>query len=71
MDAESQVRPVLGRMALDFAQMIKRTDVDYYAKSNLDNEPGNDRIAFFCKLTGLLPFNWISESGFHHFLSDK
>jgi hypothetical protein len=55
MDAESQVRPVLQRMALDFAQMIKRTDVDYYAKSNLDHEPGNDRIAFFCNSPGYYP----------------
>ena len=55
MDAESQVRPALGRIALDFAQMIKRTDVDYYAKSNLDNEPGNDRIAFFSNSPGYYP----------------
>ena len=32
MDADSQVRPVFDRMASDFAQMVKRTDVDYYVK---------------------------------------
>ena len=34
MDADSQTRQVLDRMAIDFAQMIKRSDVDYYIKSS-------------------------------------
>ena len=34
MDADSQARQVLDRMALDFAQMVKRSDVDYYVKSS-------------------------------------
>jgi hypothetical protein len=34
MDADSQTRQVLDRMAIDFAQMVKRSDVDYYLKSS-------------------------------------
>jgi hypothetical protein len=34
MDADSQARQVLDRMAIDFAQMVKRSDVDYYVKSS-------------------------------------
>src|SRR5262249_54590644 len=55
MDAESQVRPVFDRMASDFAQMIKRTDVDYYVKSDVVNELGNDRLAFFSNSPGYYP----------------
>ena len=33
MDADSQARQLLDRMAIDFAQMVKRSDVDYYVKS--------------------------------------
>lgn len=55
MDAASQMRPVLDRMAADFSQMIRRPDVDYYVKSNLDPEVGNDRIAFFCSAAGYYP----------------
>jgi prepilin-type N-terminal cleavage/methylation domain len=55
MDAESQVRPVFERMAGDFAQMIKRTDVDYYVKSDVNNELGNDRLAFFGNSPGYYP----------------
>lgn len=54
MDADSQVRPVLDRMAVDFSQMIKRSDIDYYVKG-LDPEIGNDRIAFFCNVQGYYP----------------
>jgi hypothetical protein len=62
MDADSQVRPVFDRMAADFAQMIKRTDVDYYLKSPLDLETAtipakgpNDHVAFFCNAPGYYP----------------
>ena len=34
MDADSQARVVFDRMAVDFAQMVKRSDVDYYLKSS-------------------------------------
>src|SRR5215472_13230456 len=30
MDADSQARQLLDRMAVDFSQMIKRSDVNYY-----------------------------------------
>ena len=58
MDADSQGREVLDRMTIDFAQMVKRSDVDYYVKSSaaqpLRNvlQPGNDRIAFYATLPG-------------------
>jgi hypothetical protein len=62
LDADSQVRPVLDRMAVDFAQMIKRTDVDYYVKGPLDLETAsnpqhgpNDHLAFFCQTAGYYP----------------
>ena len=62
MDVDSQVRPVFDRMAVDFAQMIKRTDVDYYVKSPLDLETAaipakgpNDHLAFFCNVPGYYP----------------
>lgn len=51
MDTDSQVRPVLDRMAADFGQMIKRTDVDIYAKG-VDAQTGNDRVAFFANVPG-------------------
>jgi hypothetical protein len=34
MDADAQTRQVLDRMVLDVAQMVKRSDVDYYVKSS-------------------------------------
>jgi hypothetical protein len=62
MDIDSQVRPLLDRMAVDFAQMIKRTDVDYYVKGPLDLETAstpqhgpNDHLAFFCQTVGYYP----------------
>ena len=34
MDADAQARQLLDRMAIDFAQMVKRNDVDFFAKGN-------------------------------------
>jgi hypothetical protein len=34
METDAQMRQVLDRMALDVAQMVKRSDVDYYVKSS-------------------------------------
>jgi type II secretory pathway component PulJ len=34
MDADGQARQLLDRMAIDFEQMVKRSDVDYYLKSS-------------------------------------
>src|SRR5205823_3067601 len=63
MDADSQARQVLDRMAIDFAQMVKRSDVDYYVKSNpvgvagvrTVQQPGNDQIAFYSAVPGYYP----------------
>jgi len=61
MDADSQARQLLDRMTIDFAQMVKRSDVDYYVKSSaaspLRNAPqiGNDVIAFYSTVPGYYP----------------
>jgi hypothetical protein len=61
MDTDSQARQLLDRMAIDFAQMVKRSDVDYYVKSSAPFpqrtalQPGNDRIAFYSSVPGYYP----------------
>src|SRR6266550_3998222 len=35
MDADSEARQVLDRMAIDFAQLVKRNDVDFFAKGTV------------------------------------
>ncbi len=64
MDADSQTRQLLDRMAIDFAQMVKRSDVDYYLKSSATPpptgvrnllQPGNDKIAFYSAVPGYYP----------------
>jgi hypothetical protein len=61
MDADSQARQVLDRMAIDVAQMVKRSDVDYYLKSAASPpkrnvlQPGNDKIAFYSNVPGYYP----------------
>jgi hypothetical protein len=61
MDADSQARQVLDRMAIDVAQMVKRSDVDYYVKSSAALplrrvlQPGNDQIAFYSSVPGYYP----------------
>src|SRR6266542_5689799 len=69
MDADSQTRQLLDRMAIDFAQMVKRSDVDYYLKSSwfASGSPpgpagvrtlqqlGNDKIAFYSTVPGYYP----------------
>src|SRR5205823_12961592 len=64
MDADSQARQLLDRIEIDFVQMIKRSDVDYYLKSNPSPSPtqyryaqqqGNDIIAFYGAVPGYLP----------------
>jgi hypothetical protein len=61
MDADSQARQLLDRLAIDFAQMVKRSDVDYFLKSSavapLRNvlQPGNDQIAFYSTVPGYYP----------------
>src|SRR2546430_2356574 len=71
IDTDTQARVVFDRMALDFAQMLKRTDVDYYIKGPVNytghgnghgwgkkldtGMQGSDQIAFFSQLPGYYP----------------
>jgi len=55
MDTDSQARQLLDRMAIDFAQMVKRSDVDYYVKSSVVPQLGNDQIAFYSTVPGYYP----------------
>src|SRR2546430_13284455 len=41
IDTDTEARTVFDRMAVDFAQMLKRTDVDYYVKANAIKYPGH------------------------------
>jgi hypothetical protein len=52
MDVAGVARPLLDRMAIDFAQMIRRSDVDYYLKSPANAQAGNDGIAFYSEVPG-------------------
>lgn len=53
MDADSQARAVFDRMAIDFGQMLKRSDVDYYLKDHTNNsQVGNDQLAFYSQVPG-------------------
>jgi hypothetical protein len=61
MDADAQARQLLDRMAIDFAQMVKRNDVDFFAKGTLapnsvgGTMAGNDQIAFYSGIPGYYP----------------
>jgi hypothetical protein len=61
MDADSSARQLLDRMAIDFAQMVKRSDVDYFAKRTAapnsvgGTMAGNDQIAFYSAVPGYYP----------------
>ena len=61
MDADSQARQLLDRMSIDFAQLVKRSDLDYFAKgTNAPNSvggtmAGNDQIAFYSAVPGYYP----------------
>ena len=63
MDSDSQAREVLDRMAIDLAQMVKRSDVDYYLKASgiasdcgaCGTQPGNDQAAFYSTVAGYYP----------------
>jgi hypothetical protein len=68
---DTQARVVLDRIALDFAQMLKRTDIDYYVKQPVGykghgnghgwgrkiqtGQQGSDQIAFFTQVPGYYP----------------
>jgi hypothetical protein len=55
MDADSEARQVFDRMAIDFAQMVKRPDVDYYVKLATQQRLRNDQIAFYSAVPGYNP----------------
>src|SRR5437016_2172943 len=55
MNADAQLRPLFDRMAVDFSQMIKRSDVDYYLKSSANAQAGNDQMAFYSAVAGYYP----------------
>jgi hypothetical protein len=67
ISTDTQARMVLDRMALDIAQMVKRTDIDYYVKGistyhhgnghawghhGNTSQPLNDQFAFFTQVPG-------------------
>jgi prepilin-type N-terminal cleavage/methylation domain-containing protein len=51
MDADTQARMVLDRMAFDISKITKRSDVDYYFQKNA----GNDQMAFYSESGGYYP----------------
>ena len=58
MDADTQARMVLDRMAYDIAKMTKRTDVDYYfakGKGLTSTAGANDKMAFYSESGGYYP----------------
>jgi hypothetical protein len=55
MDADSQARPLFERMALDFAQLVRRSDVSYYLKTSGTPMPGNDLVGFYSAVQGYYP----------------
>lgn len=59
MDSDTEARALFERMAIDFAQMLKRADIDYYLKDSNNPQTGsgagmNDQIAFFSRVPGNL-----------------
>jgi hypothetical protein len=72
IDTDTQARIVFDRMALDFAQMVNRTDVDYYIKQRAtynghgnghgcgrgrNGDLGSDQMAFFTQVPGYYPLS--------------
>jgi hypothetical protein len=61
MDVDSQARQLLDRMSIDFAQLVKRSDLDFFAKGTVPPNtaggamPGNDRMAFYSAVPGYYP----------------
>lgn len=61
LDSDSQARLAFDRMAVDFAQIVKRTDVDYFfvKKTGSVTTPGNDQMAFYSESSGYYP-SWVT-----------
>ncbi len=54
-DRAQQARLLLDRMSIDFAQMLRRPDIDYCLKTPAHPQPGNDQVAFFSMVPGYSP----------------
>src|SRR5438094_1845426 len=67
IDTDAHARAVLDRMALDFAKMLKRTDIDYYVKAPVGyknpnahgnglklktGQQGNDQMDYLSQIRG-------------------
>src|SRR5881394_1415305 len=76
IDTDTQARVVFDRIALYFAQMLKRTDIDYYVKQRTgynghgnghgwgqghNGDKGSDQIAFFSHVSGYYPASYGSS----------
>lgn len=61
IDTDSQARQLLDRMSIDFAQLVKRSDTDFFGKGTVapnsvgGTMAGNDRIAFYSAVPGYYP----------------
>ena len=61
MDADAQLRPLFDRIAVDFSQMVRRSDLDFFGKntaapnSSGGSMGGNDQIAFYSCVAGYYP----------------
>jgi hypothetical protein len=65
MDADTEARMVLDRMAFDIAHIIKRTDVDYVFQKNSigGTMHGNDQMAFYSESGGYYPSGISGSAG--------
>src|SRR5262249_54843611 len=76
-DTDTQARVVFDRMALDFGQMVKRTDVDYYIRKpnkynghgnghgcgqGKNGDKGSHQIAIYSQVPGYYPSATATES---------
>lgn len=55
MGADAQARALFDRLQLDFTNMFKRADLDYYLKQPGNAQSGNDQIAFYSGVPGYYP----------------
>jgi prepilin-type N-terminal cleavage/methylation domain-containing protein len=65
MDADTEARMVLDRMAFDIAHIVKRTDVDYVFQKNslAGSMHGNDQMAFYSESGGYYPSGISGSAG--------
>ena len=54
-EADIRARNFFSRMDIDFREMLRRKDVDYYLKDTARPQPGNDRMAFYSDVPGYYP----------------